>query len=255
MHERPLQLVVSIGTGKPADASVSKHHKWATKHLMENFGTARAILQLLTECQQTHLDVDEKLDEKGVQYHRFNASNEVGRIPLDEWKGVQTLENIKRLTIGYLKQTKTDKSLLMCARTLVEARRQRAATERWESFATSYVYYCREARCKSTFESRAELRNHAYDAHGFVWETQVRGADSQHWACFWDQCQHNGVYIFHKEQEYLKHLNEEHSVRDGPKFSSRLHLEDWLDQGRCLPYEALDRLKQERKEASESGSG
>ncbi|CAE7013494.1 Patatin [Pyrenophora teres f. teres] len=255
MHEHPLRLLISIGTGKPEKLSRNKKYKGPLKHIKENFGTGIALVELATQCEETHLQVDNDLQEKHIQYHRFNTGSDMGKRPLDEWNGVRTLEEIKELTKTYLKKLDTHQSLLKCARTLVEARRQRAATERWERFATPYVYYCREERCKSTFESREGLRNHAYDAHGFIWEAQVRGTTSKQWACFWDQCQHNGVYVFDNRDGYLQHLDKEHNVKDGPKFERRLDLEHWLDQGRCLPDEALRRLRNPSIDTSESGSG
>jgi hypothetical protein len=175
-------------------------------------------------------------------------------IPLDEWKvkrGInKTKATILDLTMQYLKDPETHRSLLQCARKLVAVRRQRAATERWESFATDYVYYCHEKECTSTFPTRENFRNHAYDAHGFVWETYVCNNHKSQWACFWDHSQHSGVYVFDARETYLAHLQKEHQVKKGPKFANRLELEQWLDQGRKRPDEAIKNREDARKRST-----
>lgn len=255
MHEQRPRLVVSIGTGEPAVEVPNADCPRTFKHIKDGFGTAKGMAKLLTQCQNIHLRLDDRLEEAAVDYHRFNVPNGIKGIPLDEWKakhdGNETIDTLTKHTVQYLKHPPTHKSLLQCARLLVAARRRRAATERWESFATRYVYYCQEKsqgnECTSTFKTREDFRKHAYDAHGYVWETRVCDCDPPQWACFWDQCYHGGVYVFRNRDEYVKHLAKKHNVRKGePKFASRLELERWLDRGRTMPDEALDRLEQRR---------
>lgn len=251
MHEQRLRLVISIGTGEPESEAAESTSQRYFSYIKDGFNTVRAMKNLITQSQTTHQRVDGRLEKEKVDYYRLNARNGIKDIPLDEWrvkKGTnKTKETLHDLTVQYLKDPETHKSLLQCARKLVAARRQRAATERWESFATDYVYYCHEKECTSTFPTREGFRNHAYDAHGFVWETHVCNHRKLQWACFWDQCQHSGVYVFDSREKYLTHLKKEHQIEKGPKFADRLELEHWLDQGRKKPDEAIKNREDAKK--------
>ncbi|KAK7549176.1 hypothetical protein IWX92DRAFT_308424 [Phyllosticta citricarpa] len=167
-------------------------------------------------------------------YHRLNVSSGIGRvIPLDSWRpassGAQTKAAMLAATMAYLSRPGPDAALRETAQLLVRLRRRRAATERWERFAARFAYYCPEPGCPAQgrgFESRAELRAHAHERHGF-WNGSVRGDQGA------QGIRHKGgPRTFTDEAAYRLHLEREHRIVDWTKFGTRRAAEAWLDSGR-----------------------
>lgn len=153
-----------------------------------------------------------------------------------EWKGPDgalTRETIERITIMYLRDEKVELKLALCAMELVEIRRQRQATVRWEAFASDTIYYiCPNETANSgcsglAFRYRLDLRRHAEQDHALV-EGQ---------ACPHRQCADLAV-TFGPAEDLLDHLQQAHGAKD-PQVLTREALERWLDKGRrgCAPHE------------------
>lgn len=191
----------------------------------ENLAVIKFMQNLVTETEQIHEHMLDRFEDEAnafastslssssfspfphpPAYHRLNVSSGIGRvIPLDGWSpsssGARTKDAMLAATIAYLSQRKPDEALHATAQLLVRLRRRRAATERWERFAARYAYYCPERGCPAQghgFESRAELRAHAQERHGF-WVrgggTGVRGAAcvaGRGWACWEEGCWSDG---------------------------------------------------------------
>lgn len=256
MHNQDMRLLISIGTGFEEDSNTvrSTRARWAN-HLRDNLRSASLALKLATQSEATHHDVEylveraNKATKSMIHYHRFNAGGDVRDILLDEWEIKNGTNETKRkllnLTKRYLEKLEVHRSLLKCARMLVMIRRQRAMTDRWESFARDFVYYCPENSCESfDFKSREQLREHAYDMHRYMCETPIQNDDTKKYACFWDQCQHSGVHVFARENDYTEHLRQCHGIDNGPKFKTRVELEKWLDDGRYEQANAMKHIKQ-----------
>ncbi|KAF2186732.1 FabD/lysophospholipase-like protein [Zopfia rhizophila CBS 207.26] len=261
MHEQRPRLLISIGTGTvepPEPKAKGKVSTSIISHIKDSLQTIRLLTEWATESEKTHNEVEEYIDvmdQDKVQYYRFNTDMGKNKILLDEWKlkkdgSNETKDSLLNLTLAYLKQSDIHESLLRCARILAMVRRQRARTDRWELFAREFVYYCPEDRCKKvarTFETREDLRQHSYDAHGFVWEVDICNDTGLKHACFWDQCQHGSIHVYRTRDEYLKHLKDNHNIVQGPRFKTRSELEEWLDMGRKGPREAVEFIKNHRQ--------
>lgn len=78
------------------------------------------------------------------------------------------LRRIEKATNDYLNDSRVQSQLADCARHLVEARRQRALTSRWEAFALGTRYQCPyPERCSHSlpFSTRVELLDHLIKDH------------------------------------------------------------------------------------------
>lgn len=120
-----------------------------------------------------------------------------------------------------------NKRLQECAIELVRIRRERARTERWESFATNTTYKCPETIEGDPVKHRTrdELRQHALISHEYVaWAT----LDGQH-LCTLDNCAMTPVPV-ENEPDFLKHLKDYHGMHD-PVLKEPSALEAWLDSG------------------------
>jgi len=96
---------------------------------------------------------------------RFNVEGDLARIPLDDWRpistGETTLEAIRTATEAYLAEENQVRRIAETARALVEIRRQRAMTERWETFAIDVTYQCPGTECLVIrYKTRDEFRKH-----------------------------------------------------------------------------------------------
>ncbi|KAF2259842.1 FabD/lysophospholipase-like protein [Lojkania enalia] len=259
MHEQRPRLLISVGTGAPDPDQEPKQKSTSRRnfsYIKDGWNTISLMKDLITQSEDTHESVTKLIDvmaeDNKVEYHRFNAGNGMKNILLDEWDpkdGSKTLNTLQDLTIKHLKEPETHMSLLQCARTLVVVRRQRATTERWESYATGYVYYCHVKTCTKVaraFKTREALRLHIYDAHDMIWDTPISNDHGLKYACFWDQCQHDGVYVFQNRDAYLDHLRNYHKFERDPVFKNRAALENWLDHGRKGHREAFDFIANQR---------
>lgn len=96
---------------------------------------------------------------------RLNVEGNMTNIPLDEWEpktsGANTLKKIKDMTEEYLSQGQIKTCIRNMAAELVNIRRERAKTVRWELFATDVVYHCPAHGCPDkVYKKRWQFRNH-----------------------------------------------------------------------------------------------
>ncbi|KAL2693380.1 acyl transferase/acyl hydrolase/lysophospholipase [Phyllosticta citricarpa] len=196
LHEQKPLLLLSIGTGRATvnDDDDDNTSDTATvpggpkipsflEPFFENLAVIKYMQNLVTETEQVHEHMQNRFEDEAAAfphaiptvYHRLNVSSGIGRvIPLDSWRpassGAQTKAAMLAATMAYLSRPGPDAALRETAQLLVRLRRRRAATERWERFAARFAYYCPEPGCPAQgrgFESRAELRAHAHERHGF----------------------------------------------------------------------------------------
>lgn len=187
---------ISIGTG------IGKFRLFSNKkgNFRDVCANAVAALKrptLTTLAHKSMLYLANFDNEKRFPYYRFDGGEVLGEIPMDEWKthkksknsnkhrsssrggkneqqqqqhpGSQTLETIHGAVEAYLKQERVQSDLEDCAKLLVQRRRMRSGdSSRWERYATSSYYLCREGgTCEkmARFETRAAFQTHLESAH------------------------------------------------------------------------------------------
>ena len=252
MHNHPPDMLVSIGTGtSPVDARPKKKVS-----IIESWvNMINLVVDLATQSEATAEDVEETCSNSKVKYFRWTVPKDIGSIKLDEWSPCDGGENTKgkifEATVDYLSDKSVHAKLLKCARNLVQARRERTITERWEGFARRIVYYCPEPACHSskvsqTFFTRDELREHGINKHGYIVNVNVQNENRLNHTCLFDRCKHDGVFVFEKLQDFETHLQDHHGVRK-PSFYSLLKMESWLDEGRRTQMFVLEHWEKSKK--------
>lgn len=295
---QPPILVLSIGTGAPPGTQAPKPKRKMGKtfaHLKDLFVAFRSSITLATDSEKIHGELESLIDitrndprTPVLHYYRFNVPG-ILEIDLDEWSkpgGEKTKEVLKTATEKYLAHEDVQLQLEDCAKNLVNIRRSRSETERWEQFATETVYNCTHKNPRNQklcgngtvpFDSRAKLRQHAFEMHGYVWrvtldqkhlsasqtsdesrteEKQSTCLPNDHYLCIWDECGQVKPVVFLSEEDFLNHLTCEHDVAD-PIVKTRHELESWLDEGRTtreqLKRQETDLKRQTQKQRSAIG--
>ena len=120
-------------------------------------------------------DLQHQAEKRGFRYYRLNVEHEEERVRLDEWKprssGVSTMQKIKGAVDDYLGQKRIEEYCRAIAKLLVQRRRQRAKTMRWELFASGTWYVCPERNCPDKnphFEHRNALLDHLRAVHDYA---------------------------------------------------------------------------------------
>jgi hypothetical protein len=167
MHERseePIGLFLSLGTGETK-------HTWSDHFWRSLWPSERSLRKALgSQAAKVHHHI---VHESGIsEYQRFSVEQGLENVALDEWKprkdGTQTLKRIHSVTAAYLKQDEVIAKLRECARLLVDRRRLRAKTGRWETYALGIRYQCKEENCARKnwlFQNRNELIKHLRTDH------------------------------------------------------------------------------------------
>jgi hypothetical protein len=278
VHGREPDLILSIGTGtKPrADNESGEQHKARKHKLLDNarsvLHAAKTLPDIATESEKFHLRLKSNLDSLRTRgdkvhpmYFRFNVPD-LGTMELDAWKssenskkpdGQQTLRELHNKTLRYLDDDSVQKGLEACAKELVRIRRERAATERWEQFATYTTYFCPEKgghECESLhFTSRDKLRSHALERHEYVPWVALKGNP----ICFLGECAEHPQLFEGKDSEdqLLRHLKgPSHNIKDAKPISTA-GLEEWLDRRRITRdaafHEYIPALPQEQNDLTQ----
>lgn len=256
-------VIISIGTGDklPKHIGHGKANGWFpslrllrqnAKRFKEKLLDSDGIHQHFMADHDFQQHVKRDVNSSKAIYFRFDVPLEfpIVGVQLGDWKGAEgaeTRDAMRRPTNQYMEQDETAKELRRCARILVDIRRRRQATARWETFADDNLYYrCPErsvhATCKDLrFNSRLKLRRHAIEHHNIVWGikcchharlddgTQVQ--NDAGWTCFWDHCEERASTFDH-EADFIIHLQTAHVVQQ-PQIKERRDFERWLDTGRA----------------------
>lgn len=255
------RLIISIGTGKVSDEQLvtdpdlvkkSKISHGLLKYLKDNFGLLETLENIATDSERKHRDLERHIKAlrcahpKYPLYFRFNVPD-ITSIDLDEWKpskgGRDTLKRLEDATRTYLARPDVQRDLLQCATELVDLRRKRAETERWERFATDFIYWCPfGAECETALElaSRDELRQHAFDGHEYVtWPHH-----SARRCCSAQDCDHipEGDSDNEREEALLRHLRDDHEMKL-PQLKTLHEMESWLDRGRTTIGKVLEKRR------------
>jgi hypothetical protein len=260
MHRYSPKVLISIGTGLQDKSNTKKN----TRILAKPEGwrnLAKLMSNLITQSEITENDVQTACENEDVDYYRWNVPR-AGDIRLDAWEpptdGNDTKARLRELTEQYLARNDIHLSLVKAARKLVNVRRKRAATERWEPFAQTNVYFCPEPACHHlratrTFLTREKLRNHGIHDHFYIINVKVKNRDDLPHACLFDSCSHGEIHVFNELADFQEHLIDYHGV-ESPVFMSPRKMEAWLDLGRMTQQEAIRRHDSiQAQQTAESG--
>jgi hypothetical protein len=203
------RVIISIGTGiKKSQDEPEENSQRGSSRLSWYMNKANRYSARLGDSEKAHAEYEEKLRDSTVAekpaYFRFNVPSTFEGTSLGDWKGEKgatTKEAIRQPTEAYV-EGDIEIDIKQCAQMLVDIRRKRAETARWETFAsdTKLYYLCPlgdnnsenenknhinnnsqdnhhgnndnsdNKGCKGLrFDSRLELRQHAIERHGFVW--------------------------------------------------------------------------------------
>jgi len=191
LHNNQVKVIASFGTGKAEPLSLisgGRAHRLnplaAVSDAIQSLRTLRAVL---TECEDTHAEVQEIVDDKrgepgAFEYFRFNVQEDLGKIKMNEWKDRRddgnggtgtTIDYIRTCTLKELRKPLVQQELIRLARMLVKRRRERARDDRdrWERFACCTRYKCSSDECRlvsGDFLSvpiRREMKRHLEGVH------------------------------------------------------------------------------------------
>jgi hypothetical protein len=256
MHRHAPKMLLSLGTGLTDKKKLKKSQKLAVMKGWRNL--QKTMVQIITDSEEIADSTEQACNDHRVStdYRRWNAAG-IGDIKLDEWKpsdtGAETKKKIIDLTVKFLSQPSEHKALVKFAREVVNIRRKRATTERWEIFAKRVVYFCPEPKCHyekntETFSSRDELRDHAVYVHSYISQVDVANHNQLSHTCVYDQCGIDTVYAFTNQDEFQDHLLMIHKIKQ-PIFMNPNRMEAWLDKGRMDQTEAVRRHESLKEEA------
>ena len=157
-----IDLFLSIGSGNSRDS------KSRTR-----FGGGSLRQDPVEISDVLHNKVGQESKAQDFEYHRFDVKEGLQNVRMDEWKpklsGGITVGKIEMATKNYLQQEDVRALIQRYAVQLVEKRRQRAQTMRWERFATGTRYRCPLTNdCptpKAKFNTRNDLMDHLRKKH------------------------------------------------------------------------------------------
>ncbi|KAI0126158.1 acyl transferase/acyl hydrolase/lysophospholipase [Xylariales sp. AK1849] len=182
--ERVPAIFVSIGTGKKAKNQASRPalnlRDYGRSDKIDAVRRKQAFKkywEIARHATKFMSDTEGEIGWNGWKSHcgalklqqgfRLNVEGGLVDVPLDDWRpaksGADTLEVIRQHTQAYLDKDEVQAEIKRIAEILVDIRRRRAATERWEQFATDVTYRCLVEDCPrhhSDYKTRPELRQH-----------------------------------------------------------------------------------------------
>ena len=146
-------IVVSVGTArKKKEATGSRLRRFFTVIKKDVEDMAHEI----SDPEAIHEEMQRAEDEQGFAYYRLNHENGLD-IRLDQWEpkrnfmrkhaGSKTKKDIRNAFGDWASQTENINQFQDCARQLVDCRRKRMNTAKWERYATGVQYRCRFQGC------------------------------------------------------------------------------------------------------------
>lgn len=243
--EREPFMVISIGSGKRSPDQPGASQRTAVPVFGDAIQAIKEAQRTLTDADRSHETLSRMIDstnnarpsEEHVFYYRFDVPSEIptpdtgmGGLQIDEWQGSEgksTKFRMEEAVASYLKDC--DEVLMQSAQKLVELRRRRQSTMRWESFALDLHYACplRDECAPRTFTSRLSLRAHAVGDHRILTPDASTGL----WTCVVDSCKRGPSPTFQHLDDCKSHMRAEHGVECGMILTVE-EMEGWLDRGR-----------------------
>ena len=147
-------IVVSVGTARKKKEATGS---WLRRFLTAIVKDFKDMAHDVSDPETTHEDLELAADRMGFPYYRLNQKDGLD-IELDRWEpkrnglgkdaGSRTITTIRNHFGQWASQTERITQLQDCARQLVECRRQRMTTAKWERYATGVRYRCRLQGCE-----------------------------------------------------------------------------------------------------------
>ncbi|KAI0452792.1 FabD/lysophospholipase-like protein [Xylaria acuta] len=159
-HGEVTPILVSIGTARPQPRD-------RRNHLMRVIRKAFAVAG---DPEVVHKQMQRSVAED--HYFRFNDDQGIN-IEMDDWRpkntGKRTLDDLRNGFLRWVREPDVRRDLASCARTLVDLRRARMTTPRWERFALVRFFECRVSKCPKDRDNkwldREDFRNHLTRDH------------------------------------------------------------------------------------------
>lgn len=148
-HIQPIHLFLSLGCGsKQNEATIMPCGYKAWDIRQADDGLDKHIDAISDLVHQRMVDEGQYAD---FEYFRFDVRRRRGDVTSQPQKTKRnnhyTLEKLRKITEAYLREVPVYEELESLARTLVERRRQRAQTQRWEGYAFGTRYRCTVHPC------------------------------------------------------------------------------------------------------------
>ncbi|KAF2973369.1 hypothetical protein GQX73_g231 [Xylaria multiplex] len=161
-HGDNVPILVSIGTARPKEDFVGEGPKTNIKRAIERLGNP----------EEVHEQLEDDKDEGKYVYFRLNDEEGI-KIEMDEWKpkkgGRDTTTKMEREFRNWLQKDGVEEKFRECARRLVDSRRARMATSRWERFALGQYFVCEVQNCPKDRDNqwldRVDFENHLAREH------------------------------------------------------------------------------------------
>ncbi|MCJ1381385.1 hypothetical protein MMC17_004495 [Xylographa soralifera] len=165
----PVDIFLSLGCG-----NTKKSPYYVTKR-KKGLSTRMSGETLMTVSDAVH-ELMLKESER-FSYYRLDVREPIGYSTEEDSDSKEsvyhTVERIRTATLQYLRRPEIQSMITECAESLVERRRQRSETMRWESFALGTRYRCKFEGCdhkdssgnESIFQDRNELTDHLRTYH------------------------------------------------------------------------------------------
>ncbi|KAG8531349.1 uncharacterized protein KY384_002978 [Bacidia gigantensis] len=159
-------ILVSVGTARKTTPERAK------SFLTTMPTQGRNMASKATNPESAHKDMLEETNrDEAFPYYRLNHPGGL-ELELDAWEpkqskfrsknqsGSQTIDAIENAFGHWARKVDTHRMLEECASGLVERRRKRMKTARWERYATGASYECREQRCTKVCYDRKQFKRH-----------------------------------------------------------------------------------------------
>ena len=148
-HDRTY-ILVSVGTAR----KTREEKKSFFNKVPREF---RGMADDLSNPEKVHEDVERDQRSETFHYYRLNHPDGLD-IELDRWEpkqhwynnqdaGSDTIDTMKNRFAQWARQVDTIRLLEDCAAKLVECRRSRMSTDKWERYATGSQYRCQYVGC------------------------------------------------------------------------------------------------------------
>jgi hypothetical protein len=162
-------VLVSIGTGESYVRRFA-----AAEGFAELFQAIRAAKGLATDTHKTDELLQKITQKRKDSYFRFNADDRLGKIKLDCWKKARrsrasTADEIQQITESYLDLVEVTEKINRVAEILVQNRRMRAMTDRWEERLFGLKWRCLVENCPEgpLQRRKIEFEDHLQNDHNF----------------------------------------------------------------------------------------
>ena len=164
-------IIISVGTARKRSEETQKTTFFTTLPR-----AVKAAFHKMTDPERTHEELRlEHENEETFSYYRLNQPGGLKTEP-DEWEpkqgmfgkesGLKTIATIRAAFNEWLEDVDNVQQLQQCATELVQCRRARSETARWERYATGCQFKCRIRRCPyGDFYDSNMFRNHLRRHH------------------------------------------------------------------------------------------